>query len=369
MKKLFLCTLFIVLLSFQQASAQVRVSWFTAIHSEQVSNIVEQYNNSQHDIELELVTVPSYSEFLVKLHGMIEAGGEVPDIVGPIGSEAFMEFSAMGAFLDLQPLMKEYNYKLDDFDERLLEFYQTENGGRAGLPLTIIPPLMVVNKDFFTDLFDKSPQFPVAFDEPYITQNGEELPWDVTTLKRIREELTEKGSKNAVTGSSCPDDSLTRFYNGEVALLFTHPGIIPALMKKAHMKWDIAVVPNEQEKILGKTDVGSLHIMRKTPVPDEAFKVLRYLSEDAAEEFSQLYNTLIPARKSLQYSFVEQLKADYPDREINWEVILNSLTVYKLRNQTPEEDCCDECIQCGCDKKIKDCDECNKLEGCEDCEE
>ena len=77
------------------------------------------------------------------------AGGNAPDIVGPVGvsgSEAFH-----GQWLDLTDLIAENNYDLSQFSQGSVEFYNVGGEGQAGLPFAIYPSMLYYHRDAFDE--------------------------------------------------------------------------------------------------------------------------------------------------------------------------------------------------------------------------
>ncbi len=65
------------------------------------------------------------------------ASGNGPDVVGPVGvggSNAYF-----GQWLDMTPQIESSGYDTTQFNEALVEFYQTEEG-QVGLPFAVFPP-------------------------------------------------------------------------------------------------------------------------------------------------------------------------------------------------------------------------------------
>ncbi|MBK9233049.1 MAG: hypothetical protein IPO15_19955 [Anaerolineae bacterium] len=52
------------------------------------------------------------------------AAGNAPDVVGPVGTAGRAAFP--GAFLDIEPLIKEANYDTSDIDPAFLQFPKDE---------------------------------------------------------------------------------------------------------------------------------------------------------------------------------------------------------------------------------------------------
>jgi len=83
---------------------------------------IEKYNKSQSEIQLIPIIVDNkYARD--NLTAQL-AAGNAPDIVGPVGTAGRAAFP--GAFLDLSPLIKEFNYDISDIDPAFTNFYKDQ---------------------------------------------------------------------------------------------------------------------------------------------------------------------------------------------------------------------------------------------------
>ena len=115
---------------------QVQIRWYVGLGAgsdeptfDAQKQFVADFNASQDKIELVLEIVDNnvaYDTLATQI-----AGGNAPDIVGPVGIRGRDSFR--GAWLDLQPLVDKTNYDLSDFDPSMVDFYldfgQTTNFG------------------------------------------------------------------------------------------------------------------------------------------------------------------------------------------------------------------------------------------------
>ena len=121
---------------------KVTVRWFvglgTGSNEDQIpvqDEVVAAFNASQDNIELVVEYVDNASATDI-LNTQI-AGGNSPDIIGPVGVAGRAAFT--DAIMDLRPLMEANNYDLSDFDPAMVDFYELENRGQVGLPFGIFP--------------------------------------------------------------------------------------------------------------------------------------------------------------------------------------------------------------------------------------
>ena len=171
--------------------AQTEVRWFVGLGAgtdeptiAPQRAIVEEFNASQDEIELvlDIVDVTQGQDILATQI----AAGNSPDIVGPMGVQGRASFA--GSWLDLTPLIEANDYDLSDFDPALVEFYKLGDEGQLGIPFAVYPSFTLYNQD----LFDEAdlPYPPEAYGEPYVDENGEEVPWTVEAARDLAMKLT-----------------------------------------------------------------------------------------------------------------------------------------------------------------------------------
>jgi multiple sugar transport system substrate-binding protein len=87
--------------------------------------------------------------------------------------------------------------------------------------------------------------------------------------------------------------------------------------------WDIAALPSVNGEVTAKLHVDTFRILKSTEHPEEAFKVLAYLTGEGAEPLLQVYGSM-PARMSLQESFFAKLDETYT-QGVNWQVAIDGM--------------------------------------------
>ncbi len=173
------------------ALAQTEIRWFVGLGAgtdeptlAPQQQIVDEFNASHDDIELvlEIVDVSQGQDVLATQI----AAGNPPDLVGPMGVQGRAAFA--GSWLDLSPLIETNGYDLSDFDPALVEFYKLGDEGQLGIPFAVYPSFTLYNQD----LFDEAglPYPPSAYGEPYVNADGEEVEWNIETLRELALELT-----------------------------------------------------------------------------------------------------------------------------------------------------------------------------------
>lgn len=167
--------------------------------------IVDQFNASQSEIELILEIVDNdtaYDALATQI-----AGGNAPDLVGPVGIRGRDSFK--GAWLDLQPLMDANNYDLSDFDPAMVDFYRVQEEGQLGIPFAIFPSFVIYNQDLFDEAGLAYP--PHEYGAPYIDADGNEHEWNMDTLRELAMELTVDANGNDATSDDFDPTSIVQF--------------------------------------------------------------------------------------------------------------------------------------------------------------
>ncbi|MEM7112812.1 MAG: extracellular solute-binding protein [Chloroflexota bacterium] len=191
---------------------KVQVRWFvglgTGSNEDQIpiqEEVVAEFNESQDKIELVVEFVDNASA-TDALNTQI-AGGNSPDIIGPVGVAGRAAFT--DALLDLQPLIDANGYDLGDFDPAMVDFYNLESRGQVGLPFGIFPSFIFFNKD----LFDEAglPYPPQEFGQPYVDADGNEKPWNVDTVRELGMLLTVDGNGNDATSPDFDAENIVQF--------------------------------------------------------------------------------------------------------------------------------------------------------------
>ena len=381
----------------EEASAssgeKVEIRWYVGLGAgsdeptfDAQKKVVEDFNASQDRIELKLEIIDNdvaYDTLATQI-----AGGNAPDIVGPVGIRGRDSFK--GAWLDLQPLVDKNNYDMSDFDPAMVDFYR-DGDELLGLPFAVFPSFLYVN----LDLFDEAglPYPPQEYGAPYIDENGEEKPWDIDTLTELALKLTVDGNGNDATSPDFDPDNIVQFGYGEqwadargVGTLFGSGSLVDdqgnaqipdqwreawhwvydgmwdkyfypnkaygdsdilgatnwfqsgnLAMDHVHLwyagcciaelqdNWDLAAVPAYNGEITAKMHADTFEIMKSTEHPDEAFEVMTYLLGPASETLTNIYGGM-PARLSQQDTYFERFSAEkFPGRDINWQVAADSM--------------------------------------------
>jgi len=376
-----------------ESGEKVQIRWFVGLGagSDQPTfaaqeQVVADFNASQDNIELilEIVDANVAPDTLATQI----AGGNAPDIVGPVGIKGRDSFR--GAWLDLQPLVDKNDYDLSDFDPEMVDFYR-DGDQLLGLPFAVFPSFVFVN----LDLFDEAglPYPPQEYGAPYIDENGEEKPWNIDTLTELSRKLTVDGNGVDATSPDFDPDNIVQFGYGEqwtdvrgigtlfgpgslvdadgnaqipenwreawhwaykgmwedyfypnklygdsdvlantswfesgnIAMVHSHLWLAACCVGGLEANWDTAAVPAYNGTITAKMHADTFEIHKDTQHPDEAFEVLTYLLGPASKELTNIYGGM-PARLSQQDTYFDDFGAEaFPDQDINWEVVAESI--------------------------------------------
>jgi multiple sugar transport system substrate-binding protein len=166
-------------------------------------DFVDKYNKSQDEIQL----IPIIVDNKFARDNMIAqiAAGNAPDIVGPMGTEGRGWFQ--GSWLDLQPLVDQFEYDTSDIDPAFLEFYK-DQGELVGLPFAIFPSATFYNKTLFDEAGLAYP--PHAVGEKY-TLDGEELEWNFDTVALLAKRLTVDANGNDATSPDFDSANIVQY--------------------------------------------------------------------------------------------------------------------------------------------------------------
>jgi multiple sugar transport system substrate-binding protein len=181
----------------EEVEGKANVRWYVGLGTgtdplqiEAQQAVVDAFNASHPDINLILEVVP-YAAARDTLLTQI-AAGEAPDIVGPVGHAGSNYLKGM--FLDLQPLADAAGYDLNQFDQALIDFYQTDEG-LVGLPFAVFPGATYFQRSHFDEAGLNYP--PSEYGDAYVWPDGTEEEWNYDTLKKVAQILTVDVNGNA----------------------------------------------------------------------------------------------------------------------------------------------------------------------------
>ena len=109
--------------------------------------VVDQFNKSQDKTYLALQIVDN-KVASTTLATQI-AAGNVPDVVGPVGTVGRATFD--GNYLDLTDLIQSNGVDLSQYDPAVVKAYNVPGQGQIGIPFAVFPSYIYFNKDLFDE--------------------------------------------------------------------------------------------------------------------------------------------------------------------------------------------------------------------------
>ena len=189
---------------------RVQIYWYIGLGTgsqaaqiPQEKEFVQKFNDSQDEIQL--ITIIVDNKYARDNLIAQVAAGNAPDIVGPMGTEGRGWFQ--GAWLDLQPLVDQFDYDVSDIDPAFLDFYK-DQGELVGLPFAIFPSALFYNTDLFDEAGLAYP--PHAVGEKYVL-DGAEVDWDFDTVAEIAKRLTVDAAGNDATSAAFDRDNIVQY--------------------------------------------------------------------------------------------------------------------------------------------------------------
>ncbi|HEY3061311.1 MAG TPA: extracellular solute-binding protein [Chloroflexota bacterium] len=352
---------------------------------------VDQFNKSQNRIYVALQIVDNRVASTTLATQI--AAGNVPDIVGPVGTVGRASFE--GNFLDLTPYIASNGVDVNVYDPAVVNAYNYPGQGQIGLPFAVFPSFVYYNKD----LFDEAGL-------PYPPQNVGELyqgrEWNFETVRDLAKKLTVDDRGNDATSPDFAPDRIVQFgwdlqfgtdpramgtpfgagrlvddggraqipanwltawnffydgmfreywmpndsyrnsdlfgkgsvfNSGHLAMAYTHlwyTCCLDPVSKAGKVKnWDIGVVPSYNGVTTAKLHADTFVIMKATQHPDEAFEVYRFLINNGA--LLEVYGAM-PAIGEMQAGFFRGLNEKFAPVKVNWQVAINSLAYPDVPN-------------------------------------
>jgi multiple sugar transport system substrate-binding protein len=350
---------------------------------------VENYNKSQKDacILLNIVYNDGGGGNSYNALRALIAGGNAPDIVGPVGKAGRASFQ--GAWADVTPLAEAAGFDLSAYDPALLEFTKDE-GVLVGIPFALFPSFIFYNKALFDEA--QLPYPPHKVGEQY---DGK--PWNLETFQELAMKLTVDANGNDATspdfdpanitqfgffeqwtdargigslfGGGIPYDEATGkavipdnyvqawkwyydgvwthhfmpnadyqnsdqfnkgnvFPSGNLAMAHVHTWYT-CCFENSEMSWDIAVMPEINGQITAKLHGDTFAILEDSKNKEVAFKVLSDMVVDP--ELAVIYGGMPAVVADRPAFFASKSEAAAPN-EIDWSVAEEMLKYPDLPN-------------------------------------
>jgi multiple sugar transport system substrate-binding protein len=172
------------------------------------TKVINDFNSSHTDIQIQGEFV-NYTEAYDTLATEI-AGGNPPDIVGPVGFGGANAFS--GHWLDLAPLIQRTGYDISQFESSAVDYFKVGTA-QEGLPFAIYPSELYYQRGMFAEIGINEP--PHKYGDQYVAtgpaaaalnvSDGTSVPWDYNTARTLAMLLTvDKGNKDATESGFDP---------------------------------------------------------------------------------------------------------------------------------------------------------------------
>ena len=308
------------------------------------------------------------------------AGGNHPDIVGPVGVRGSNEFA--GSFLNLDSYLGSYD--MSDFSDGAIKGWTVPGQGLIGLSIGVHPSAIFINKD----LFDEA-----GIDYP-VADYGDAGDWTVEAMSELALKLTVDGNGNDATSgdfdpenivqfgyhhqwtdprgwgaffgasnfvaddgktAQCPDNwreafkwvydgewvnytmpnldyqnsdllSGNAFGSGHVAMAHCHTWYTCCVPTEA--AWDFCCVPSYNGTVTAKLHTDMVGAFASTKNPEAAVKAVYGIA--TAPELVKLW-AAVPALKSMQGDYISTLSESFPSVE-NWDTIMAGLNYVDVPN-------------------------------------
>lgn len=302
--------------------------WGDTSEIEIINNSVQRFKEANPGINVKLERLPAGDPYTEKILTEI-AGGNPPDVMF-CNAERFYTYAAKGILLPLNSYVKRDKFPVERFYKRIIEKFSVK-GELYVLPRDIAPVCVVYyNKDLFdaagipypkndwnwNDLVrygkettrknhDGSMTFGFTDDwsiwDTFVLSNGGKYVDNVKNPKRcmldspeavgglrFRQDLIYKykimpspSQLTAMGGVGSAD----LFMNGKTAMFFSGIWKTPFFRKITKFKWDAVIFP---KAVGGKngflTSGGGYSVLKSTKHPEEAWKLLTYLSGEEGQK-------------------------------------------------------------------------------------
>ncbi len=146
--------------------------------------LAKEWNDKNPDIQIKF----DYNDYNTAREVLLTQaqGGNVPDIVGPVGIGGLNETGDLWADLSKNVAADKASLKLDDFEKQTLDLYQL-GGKDIAIPLGVYPSFVYVDKDIFDAAGLKLP--------PTDYNNGKPMYegkiWDMAAVRALGIKLTQ----------------------------------------------------------------------------------------------------------------------------------------------------------------------------------
>jgi multiple sugar transport system substrate-binding protein len=176
--------------------------------------VIDDFNKAHSDIQIEgefVLYAQAYDTLATEI-----AGGNPPDIVGPVGFGGANAFS--GHWLDLQPLIDSTGFDTSQWESSAVDYFKVGNA-QEGLPFAIYPSALFYQVGAFQEIGINEP--PHKYGDQYVAigpaaaalnvSEGTSVPWDYDTARIIAMLLTVDANNNDATQSGFDPTNIAQY--------------------------------------------------------------------------------------------------------------------------------------------------------------
>jgi multiple sugar transport system substrate-binding protein len=176
--------------------------------------VIEDFNKAHSDIQIEgefVLYAQAYDTLATEI-----AGGNPPDIIGPVGFGGANAFS--GHWLDLQPLIDSTGFDTSQWESSAVDYFKVGNA-QEGLPFAIYPSALFYQVGAFQEIGINEP--PHKYGDQYVAigpaaaalnvSEGTAVPWDYDTARIIAMLLTVDTNNNDATQSGFDPTNIAQY--------------------------------------------------------------------------------------------------------------------------------------------------------------
>jgi multiple sugar transport system substrate-binding protein len=327
--------------------------WGGSQHLALYQQIIDLFEIEYPEIEVQLVTVASFTDYLTKLQTLL-AAGTPPDVIS-LGNEWFPAFMSKGAFADLTPFIQDdAELNLDDYIPRTLEVL-THNGKLYALPTSFSVDALYYNVDAFDaagipypddtwtweTLLNAAQKLTIRDDDgrvvqygwtdsalnmwPWIWQNGGQI-FDIER-NPSRATLTDTAvveavqfyydlslkygvAPNVAELQQTPQREL--FMAGKVAMNYDNCGAQVPFAEITDFEWDVSMLAKGKERVTPMAENGYA-LSATTKHPQEAWTLIKFLSGPKAVRVLVGAGGSMPCLKELSGSDEVKVKQAFID--------------------------------------------------------
>ncbi|MEW5693135.1 MAG: sugar ABC transporter substrate-binding protein [Candidatus Hydrogenedentota bacterium] len=351
-----------------QTGAKVTIEfmmWGAPDELETVKGYIEQFKTENSDIDVKIIHKNDYQQALKTMF----AGRTPPDVMY-MSLENFPDYASRDQLLDLTPYIEKDQFSLDDFYSQLLPHFKW-NDKYYGIPKDFTTLVLYYNKDLFNASKVDYPTDKWTWDDflnackaltkdfegdgtidqyGFVVETwlGEYMPWIYQNGGKIISEDNKKWllgdpeyiDKNAEAiqfladliykHKVAPATQVTRdkspsaiFMTGKAAMCTYGRWMCMQFKDIKDFDWDVAVLPSKNKRFATLFTV-AYSIAKTSKHPDEAWRLVKYLTGPVGQKATARSGHAIPSIKSIASSD-DFINAPALPQKINARVFLDSI--------------------------------------------